>query len=187
MIPVQFGGLGLGLAITKSIVDAHGGTIRAESGGLGHGATFVVTLPLVADPQAADAPARAVRPAAPRTGRRILLVDDHADTRTSLQRLLARRGHTVALAGSVAEALAQAGGQSFELVISDLGLPDGNGHDLMRALHAAHAGLAGIALSGYGMEADIERSHAAGFAVHLTKPLDFAVLETAIETALAPR
>ena len=184
-IPAQFGGLGLGLAITRSIVDAHGGEIRAESAGLGRGATFVVSLPLTADPAVAEAPINPPQPASPRAGRRILLVDDHADTRTSLQRLLTRRGHSITLAGSCQEALGRAASEEFDLVISDLGLPDGNGHDLMRTLRASHATMAGIALSGYGMETDIERSHAAGFAAHLTKPMDFAVLEATIEKVLA--
>ena len=185
VIPVQFGGLGLGLAITRSIVDAHGGEIRAESDGIGHGATFIVSLPLTDAPPIRETPVNPSQRAAPRAALNILLVDDHADTRTSLQRLLARRGHTVTLAGSCQEALSQAATQTFELAISDLGLPDGSGHDLMRALVALQPGLPGIALSGYGMEMDIERSRAAGFTVHLTKPLDFAALEAAIEKTMA--
>ncbi len=185
VIPVQFGGLGLGLAITRSIVDAHGGEIRAESEGIGHGATFIVSLPLTEAPPVRELPASPAQRLSPRAALNILLVDDHADTRTSLQRLLTRRGHTVTLAGSCQEALSQAATQTFDLVVSDLGLPDGSGHDLMRALVASHPGLPGIALSGYGMETDIERSHAAGFTIHLTKPMDFAVLEAAIEKTMA--
>lgn len=184
VIPVQFGGLGLGLAISKSIVDAHGGSIRAESEGMGKGATFVVTLPTTDAPQPVTASALPTRPQSTAVGLRILLVDDHADTRISMQRLLTRRGYVVALAATCQEALSLAATQELDLVISDLGLPDGNGHDLMRSLHGKNARLTGIALSGYGMETDIQRSHEAGFAAHLTKPLDFAVLEMTIEKVL---
>ncbi len=184
VIPVQFGGLGLGLAISKSILDAHGGDIHAESGGLGRGATFIVTLPTVEAPLPSRSSAKPARARPAEAGLRILLVDDHADTRHSLQRLLSRRGYLVILAANCQEALMQAGKQDFDLVISDLGLPDGSGHDLMRTLVATHPRLTGIALSGYGMEADVQRSHAAGFAAHLTKPLDFAALEATIDRAL---
>lgn len=185
VIPVQFGGLGLGLAITRSIIDAHGGAIRAESAGPGKGASFVVELALTdASPAATGLAQPASRPVLG-DGVRVLLVDDHADTRNSLQRLLARRGFQTTLAGSCQEALAQAAAQEFDLLISDLGLPDGSGHDLMRSIRASHPDLAGIALSGYGMESDVMRSHEAGFSAHLTKPLDFAVLQATIEKALS--
>lgn len=186
VIPIQFGGLGLGLAITKSIVDAHGGEIRAESDGAGKGATFIVAFPLTETPRPAEAKAKSAPAASAGEGTRVLLVDDHADTRISLQRLLSRRGYQIALAGSCQEALAEASAHKFDLVISDLGLPDGSGHDLMRSLCAAYPNLVGIALSGYGMETDIARSHEAGFVAHLTKPLDFAVLQATIEKSLAP-
>jgi DNA-binding response OmpR family regulator len=111
---------------------------------------------------------------------RILLVEDHDDTRRSMARLLSRR-HRVRDTGSVAEALRCAAEERFDLVISDVGLPDGNGLDLMRHLRAGY-GLRGICLSGFGMEEDVSRSIDAGFLHHLTKPIDLRRLEAVIET-----
>ncbi len=179
----QFGGLGLGLAISKSIIDAHQGTILAESMGERLGSTFLMTFPLVETPAPMPTLARTVLPVGRQRPLGILLVDDHEDTRETLKRLLSRRGHSITMAANCAEARDAASVQGFDLLISDLGLPDGSGHDLMRELHEAYR-LRGIALSGFGMETDIQRSHAAGFCAHLTKPLDFAVLETTIALAV---
>lgn len=118
----------------------------------------------------------------------ILLVEDHADTAEAMADLLRLSGHRVTIAGSVGEALAtaEAGGNGggFDLVVSDLGLPDGSGRDLMRELVRRH-GLKGIALSGYGMEDDVQRSLEAGFAHHLTKPVDRQALETTIRQVVS--
>jgi two-component system CheB/CheR fusion protein len=109
----------------------------------------------------------------------ILLVEDHADTAEAMSALLGALGHRVTRADSVAAALeAATEAEAVDLVVSDLGLPDGSGHDLMRALSAL--GLRGIALSGYGMEEDIRKSHEAGFEKHLTKPIDAEVFKAAI-------
>jgi CheY-like chemotaxis protein len=110
---------------------------------------------------------------------KILLVEDHKDTRVSIQRLLAIAGHNVLPAASGAEALAIAAANPIDLVVSDLGLPDMTGHDLMKQLRSTH-GLQGIALSGYGMEEDVERSRLAGFQNHLTKPVSFEQLKDII-------
>lgn len=179
-ISAQYGGLGLGLAISKAIVDAHSGEIHASSLGLEQGATFEVMLPVT------EAPERqmAVMPKAPaektKLSLRILLVDDHEDTREIMSRLLSLRGHIVAKADCCAAALTLASSQEFDLLVSDLGLPDGTGHDLMAEIKAKYH-LKGIALSGYGMEADIKRSEEAGFSAHLTKPVDLSALEAAME------
>jgi nitrogen-specific signal transduction histidine kinase/ActR/RegA family two-component response regulator len=179
----QFGGLGLGLAISKALVELHGGTLTAASDGPGRGATFVLALPA-----AAAGPAAPVRPAARNgdglAGVRVLLVEDNADTARVMGRVLQGWGCAVTAAGSVAAAAAAAGEGAFDLVLSDLGLPDGSGHDLMRQLAARH-GLRGIALSGYGMEADVRESLAAGFAEHLTKPVDLERLEAALRRLVA--
>jgi PAS domain S-box-containing protein len=175
----QFGGLGLGLAITRSIVHAHGGTINAESKGPGKGATFTLEFPL--------APCSAVPIPAPalsvglhlKPSKRILLVEDHKDTRTSLEFLLQRIRHDVKSAASANEALKLATENVFDLVISDVGLPDQNGFDLMRQLKAQY-NLKGIGLSGYGMEEDITRSEEAGFVRYLTKPVSFERLKQLI-------
>jgi PAS domain S-box-containing protein len=166
----EFGGLGLGLAISKALVEMHGGTISARSEGRGKGATFRIRLPLLAAPVGQpDTPSSAalrqiVRPL------HILLVEDHGVTAEIMQKILAAEGHTVETAGDVATALRLAENDSFDLLLSDLGLPDGSGHDLMRQLWQRGHRLPAIALSGYGQQSDIERSHQAGFAAHLTKP-----------------
>lgn len=179
-------GLGLGLAISKAIVELHGGEVRVSSDGKNRGATFIVRLPAVAPPDgevslsvAGGEGASAPEAAQPR---HILLVEDHADTAEALADLLRGRGYQVTIAGSIAEALRQAEApeeRRIDLVVSDLGLPDGSGMDLMRELSGRH-GLTGIALSGYGMEEDIRKSHEAGFRQHLTKPVDVRALEEAI-------
>ena len=183
-VPPQFGGLGLGLAIAKSIVDAHQGQIRAESSGIGRGAIFTVTLPLAEPQQILDAqPPRSELPAAKKAVR-ILLVDDHEDTLEFMGRFLTLSGHQVVTAATYEKALTVGRQENFDLVISDLGLPDGSGYELMRALQALSP-VKGIALSGYGMKADVDRSLAAGFSVHLTKPCDLSVLNTTIEKVIS--
>lgn len=192
----QFGGLGLGLAVSRAIVDLHGGRLAAASGGRGQGSTFAVRLPLrgIRD-EMEETGVRFARPGlaaaaskAPEQPLRILLVEDHADTAEAMADLLRLSGHQVTVAGSVGEALAAAeaagNGGGFDLVVSDLGLPDGSGQDLMRELVRRH-GLKGIALSGYGMEDDVQRSHEAGFARHLTKPVDRLALESTIRQVVS--
>ncbi len=189
-ITQRFGGLGLGLAISKAMVEAHGGQLRASSEGLGKGATF--TIDLAACPAPSETPEAAPAPPQPEAapapngsglGARILVVDDHADTCLGMQRLLTRRGYQVSVAHSVAEALAAAERSPFDLLISDLGLPDGTGFDLMHALRS-RGGPPGIALSGYGMEGDVARSREAGFSEHLIKPVTLEHLEEAMRHLL---
>jgi PAS domain S-box len=179
----RFGGLGLGLAISRRVVELHHGRISAESAGRDHGATFRVELPLLP----AEAPRTgAVVPGGSVTGRparasvgRILLVEDHAATRAALEHLLVRRRYDVRAAGTAAEARALAGEGGFDLLISDIGLPDGNGYELM-AEFRERLGLKGIALTGYGMEEDVARSRDAGFLHHLTKPVRMQALDSAL-------
>lgn len=192
----KFGGLGLGLSISKAIAEVHGGRIGAVSPGYGKGATFRVHLPTGGwpaeaepAPPAAGARAARVQEPAPSSPLRLLLVEDHLDTAEAMAELLRSLGHEVRVAGSVAAGLAAASvevesGAGIDLVISDLGLPDGTGMDLMRELGARY-GLRGIALSGYGSEEDVRRSLEAGFSRHLTKPVSFQALEAVIhETAV---
>jgi signal transduction histidine kinase len=172
----QFGGLGLGLTISKRLLDLHGGTISVQSEGRDHGTSFKVTLAAVAAP-AAQPVERAPGSTAPNLKQLdLLLVDDHEQTLRVLSRLLRKRGHKVATADSVQAALNLLEGERFDALISDIGLPDGTGCDVMRAAKKRQA-LRGIALSGFGMEEDIRRSKEAGFDHHLTKPVDFHDLE----------
>ena len=181
----QFGGLGLGLAITRSIVVAHHGSVRAESPGPGRGASFFVTLPL--ETGAAEAiPASRAEPARPAEKRRvrILLVEDHRDTRVTMELLLRQSGYDVTSAGTAGEALALADRETFDLVITDLGLPDRSGLELMPELKARQP-VRGIATSGYGMEDDIAKCRAAGFDEHLTKPIKLDQLRRVIRRLTA--
>ncbi|HWE98028.1 MAG TPA: ATP-binding protein [Tepidisphaeraceae bacterium] len=176
----QFGGLGLGLAISQKLVDAHGGTITAASEGKGQGATFTVelpTVPVAAAPAArAPGPPGASRAASPL---KILLVEDHVPTLHALRKLIEQMGHRVTGASTVREATEAARRESFDLLISDLGLPDGSGLDLIRNVRDSFPGRS-IALSGYGMDQDVRNSREAGFATHLTKPVDVERLEEVI-------
>ena len=179
----QYGGLGLGLAICRGIVDSHGGTLTAESAGAGRGTTFRIGLPTVPSPPSTNAvappPAGAV-PAAGLAALKILVVEDEPATRQLMARLLRNLGHDVAAEGTVAAAVEAAQSAPFDLVVSDIGLPDGSGLDLIRRVVALRGPVPAIALTGYGMEDDIRLSREAGFTAHMTKPIDFAKLEAMI-------
>ncbi len=180
----RFGGLGLGLAISKAIVEMHGGSLAAASSGRDQGATFTVRLPLPGGDLPLPAPSQPPIAVAglPDRSLRLLLVEDHVDTAEAMADLLRTLSYDVTVAGSVAAGLAAAEaiqGAGIDLVVSDLGLPDGSGLDLMRELSRRY-GLRGIALSGYGMEEDLRNSRAAGFERHLTKPVSLQELEAAL-------
>lgn len=179
----RFGGLGLGLAIAKTLAGMHGGSIHAHSAGIGQGAVFELQLP-VKQPTAV-APAVGATPAAPEAGLRLLLVEDHLDTARMMEILLKRLGHRVDLAHDVAGAtsLLQQGG--YDLLISDIGLPDGSGLDVIRAM--PKPAFPAIALTGFGMEHDVARCRAAGFSEHLTKPVQMNALSAAIRNLSATR
>ena len=185
----KFGGLGLGLAICKALVGAHGGKIDAESGGLGQGATFRVSLPVQPDLVLEKPKGMAVGEAVgqsslPVASRKILLVEDHVDTARILSALLRRRGYEVFHAGTVADAKEIFERETVEVIISDLGLPDGRGSELIRALRAMRP-VPSIVLSGYGEEDAMAGSLDAGAQEHLTKPVAWADLEAALGRLLA--
>ncbi|HEX3624540.1 MAG TPA: response regulator [Verrucomicrobiae bacterium] len=181
----RFGGLGLGLSISQKLTELHSGRIVAASGGRDRGSAFTVELPLVT---AAEANGKTKTSSALEEthggrvarGIRILLVEDHEPTRTTLASLLARRNYDVVAAATVQEARTLAKERNFDLLITDIGLPDGNGYDLMNELGKENP-LRGIALTGYGMEHDVARSENAGFDAHLTKPVRIQSLEAALD------
>jgi signal transduction histidine kinase/CheY-like chemotaxis protein len=183
----RFGGLGLGLAISKAMIAAHGGEIVVASPGKDKGSTFTVTLKTVDEPARAHADEKPPEPspALQNRSRRLLVVDDHHDTCIGMKMMLERRGYTITLANSADQAVEKASEENFDLVISDIGLPDRSGYELMQELRVKK-GLRGIALSGFGMENDIMRARDAGFSEHLTKPINFERLEGAIKRILEP-
>jgi PAS domain S-box-containing protein len=174
------GGLGLGLAIARAIIERHGGMITASSDGPGKGASFILALDVLNQPSAivrAGESGEAEEEKSP-VSARILLVEDHLDSAQMLARLLKSGGYAVTTAVAVNQALELASANEFDVLVSDIGLPDGTGYELMQKLNHR---VKGIALSGYGMEEDIRKSQAAGFAEHMVKPISAAALQTAIE------
>jgi signal transduction histidine kinase/DNA-binding response OmpR family regulator len=178
----RFGGVGLGLAISKTLAELHCGTISAESNGVGLGAKFTLRLPAyVANGATATPTEDTTSTVAERHSARILLVEDHEDTNRSLTRLLRRRGYEVLSASNVESALELGRSKAFDVLVSDMSLPDGSGLDVMRTLANGNGGMFAIAVSGYGMEADIRKSHDAGFTHHLIKPVDLNKLDALIQ------
>ncbi len=184
----QFGGLGLGLAISKAIVDLHGGSISVASEGLNRGAVFTASLPVSRTAQSPSITQEVLPPeATPIPHLHILLVEDNEPTRRVLARLLSREGHEVETAGDCAAAREvahhQSPGDPIQVLISDLGLPDGSGLNLVREIRLETPAIRAIALSGYGTEDDIRKSLQAGFSAHLTKPVAFEDLRRTLAAA----
>jgi PAS domain S-box-containing protein len=174
----EFGGMGLGLAITKNLVELHRGTIRAESGGAKQGSTFTLEFPLVS--KKVDEQARPAESAsASGEALRILFVDDNDDTAFVLSKFLTASGYLVKTAGSAVAALELASKEPFDIMVSDIGLPDVNGYELMKQIRAFYP-IQGIAMSGYGMEDDLRKSREAGFSDHIVKPASLSQLERSI-------
>ncbi|MES2709342.1 MAG: response regulator [Verrucomicrobiota bacterium] len=175
----RFGGLSLGLTISKALAELHGGTLRASSNGVGKGTTFLLELPANPAGQLLSETSMPENPV-PGPPLRLLLVEDHETSLKALIWHLERDGHTVFPAGSGREALALAEREDCDLIISDIGLPDISGLEVMRQIRRLH-GWPGIALSGYGMPGDISASKAAGFSLHLLKPVKLAELRGALK------
>ncbi|QDV32469.1 hybrid sensor histidine kinase/response regulator [Tautonia plasticadhaerens] len=187
-------GLGLGLSIGRSIVDAHGGRLVAESPGPGRGATFRVELRSVPEPAAPALPLTPTgdpsnRPGPGGDGRgacSVLLVEDNRDSLRALSRSLGRLGYSVRTADSFRSALRAAGEGGYDVLVSDLELGDGSGLDLLQQLGTDRSAPA-IALTGYGTEEDRARCLSAGFDLHMVKPVVAAQLDEAIRSVLPTR
>jgi PAS domain S-box-containing protein len=177
------GGLGIGLSLAQRLTELHGGRIRVHSRGLGHGAEFVVTLPLTDPATSAQTEAVAAPAALSHRPRTVLLVDDNVDATRALSLLLGHAGFTVVIAYDGGEALARASEGAFDIVLLDLGLPIVDGYRVAETLRARPGGDEPllIAISGYGQPEDRERSQAVGFDHHLVKPIDCAELVTLIQ------
>jgi signal transduction histidine kinase len=186
----RHGGLGLGLSIAKHIVELHGGTISAESAGADRGATFVVTLPLAEEGagEAADAPVE-IPPAFDLRGVSALVVDDEPDARELLRRLMHEHGCAVAVAGSADEALQALAARRFDLLLTDIGMPDMDGYELLDRMRAEtpSAMPVAIAVTAFARAEDRDRALAAGFAGHLAKPVNPARLLQLLARLLAKR
>lgn len=181
------GGLGLGLAIVRSLVEKHGGTVRAESRGNGRGSTFIVQLPLASDPiatAAAPAPSQSKQRTA-RTVGKLLVVDDNTDAALLLADVLSALGHQVQVAHSGPDALAELGEFQPDAALLDIGLPVMDGYELARHLRVRLPDVKLVALTGYGRSNDRERSRAAGFDAHLVKPVSIANVTQTLDELLA--
>jgi PAS domain S-box-containing protein len=175
----QFGGLGLGLAISKHLVDLHHGIIEAQSRGRSFGATFKVILDALPEGVGkTDQDSRAVK--RPQKPLRILLVEDHRDTRHMLSRLLTHFGHQVLTADNIRNALNIISSENLEVLLCDIGLPDGTGYEVIAEAKRKRR-IKAVAITGFGTEEDIRRSKGAGFDFHLVKPVDVHELQTILD------
>jgi PAS domain S-box-containing protein len=175
----QFGGLGLGLAISKRLIDLHNGRIEAESRGRSFGATFKVTLDALPE-RAGEAWTDSASPKHGSKRLRILLVEDHRDTRHALSRLLTHFGHQTSVANTIQSALEMLASRRFDVVLCDIGLPDGSGYEVISK--AKRKGpIKAVAITGFGTDEDIRRSKEAGFDFHLIKPIDLDELQGVLD------
>ncbi len=183
----RHGGLGLGLSIARQIVEMHGGSIRVESEGPGLGAVFTVTLPLDNPEVDTREDARPVEPSVSLAGLRVMVVDDDADARELLRRLLIERGGAVTCAGSAEEALQALSAADPDVLLTDIGMPDVDGYELLRRVRTGtHAAIKAIAVTAFARPEDRERALAAGFDDHLTKPIDGVLLLRTLASVTAP-
>lgn len=179
----RFGGLGLGLSISKALVHAHHGTLSASSPGQGSGATFTVEFPVLAE-QAAGPKTPSPAPRAESRPARIFVVEDNEDTLRVLAKLLRSSRHEVKTATTVKAALELAAEWEFDVLLCDIGLPDGTGWDLMRQFPPNRRSFKALALSGFAADDDIQKSRDAGFIDHLAKPINIEQLRRSIRMAL---
>ena len=189
----RHGGLGLGLAIVRHLVELHGGTVGADSAGEGQGAAFTVRLPVRADvPALAPGPDATDRRASPGTlrGARVLVVDDDPDAREILRAILEDAGAIVSTTASAGETRAIIGRVQPDLLIADIGMPDEDGYSLIRSVRALESDLTGhvpaIALTAHARAEDIDRAFASGFQIHVAKPVEASQLLSTIATLVHP-
>ena len=187
-----YGGLGIGLALVKSFVEAHGGAVHAASDGDGHGSTFSISLPLHRAPlDVLTAPIAAAPPDASENAplvRRVLIVEDARDTLDMLRVVFETQGFEATACESAAQALRIAASVCFDIVVSDIGLPQIDGYELVKRLRAMPhlRDIPAVALTGYASQKDADAALAAGFNVHVPKPVDPVKLATLIEPLLQP-
>lgn len=183
------GGLGIGLALVQRLVELHGGTVTANSAGLGRGSEFVARLPLAAAPDGAPAAPEAERAAQDATGRRVLVVDDNVDACTMLAHFLRYQGYAVQTAYTGPAALQTAETWRPDVVLLDIGLPGLDGYEVARRVRAqpALAKMKLVAITGYGQESDVQLAREAGFDSHLTKPVDPMDVQKLLATWNAPK
>lgn len=182
----RHGGMGIGLALVRQLVELHGGRVEARSEGVGRGACFSVWLPLdAAAPEAATRPAAREAASQGLAGLRLLVVDDTPDAVAALQDMLELEGALVTTATSGAEALEIAGAARFDLILSDVSMPEMDGYQFLEELRKGgrSAGVPAIALTGLGRPEDVERARAVGFTTHLTKPVTLDKLTKVVRAA----
>jgi PAS domain S-box-containing protein len=185
----KHGGLGIGLALVKSFVEAHGGSVTAESAGDGRGSRFTVRLPRLVTPVERESDASSVKRVEARAlpkSIKVMVVEDATDTLEMLRQTLKVRGYVVTPFESAAEALSAAQDTTFDLIISDIGMPEMDGYELIRRLRALPhlSNVPAIALTGYAAERDIDSALDAGFDAHIAKPVDPADLVAQMEELL---
>ena len=181
------GGLGLGLTIVKQYVELQGGRVSATSGGKGKGATFVVALPLV--PSDASDPARTaveVRPKRRRFARaKVLVVDDEPDALALLRRVLEEHDARVQTADAPDAALAMLAAETFDLIVSDIGMAGRDGYDLIAELRKRGVRTPALALTAFAHADDRDKALSSGYQLHLVKPVDVDALLTAVDSLVA--
>jgi PAS domain S-box-containing protein len=186
---IKFRGLGLGLSIAKALVEAHGGALRAESKGPDCGSTFTIHFPNARPPArtfAREVVAPSTQPQDASSRLRLLLIEDHEDTARVLEKVLQGMGHEVETCSMVTTACQKLRERKFDVILSDIGLPDGSGIDFIKAAREICQTPA-VALTGYGMAEDIDRCLQAGFEEHLTKPIDIDRLQKTLARVLAKK
>ena len=180
----QRGGLGVGLALVKHLVELHGGTIVAHSEGVGKGSEFVIRLPVLKLAKTSECQRTGAAPVKPSRARRILVVEDNRDSAESLAMLLELSGHETRIAYNGEDALGEAAQYQPDCILLDIGLPKLNGYEACRRIReqawAKNATI--IALTGWGQEEDRSKSMQVGFDAHLVKPVDESALLEVLET-----